>query len=893
MRTLNSLLGIVATIVLMTACGGGDDTTVPPPPAGAVGGEVLISSFVASPLSGPSPLGVNFSVTVAGGKLPMTYLWDFNNDGSYDYAINSIGSRTAQAYHQFFLRSEDVTEGISTYEAVVKVVDDDNVVKVSDPRAITVTGENPFQLDVRVVSDYITNISDSGAEYGYLSGKPVYFRVDVIPLGADSGPYTFAWDFDGDGTTDSTLQNAQYTFTLVGDEETMEFRPHLLVTDANGIRVSWEPPATVTYTVTRDIPLPVEPGVPELIVNTSPPTHSGDVIYVYYDTTSENAEEREPHLSASATVDVAHPGVPPYEYDWDFTTDGVVDRRTPAIAVPYFDPDLDVVVNPYRLPTGQANGTFTLSLHFKDAAGNKIDRVWKVEVVDRAYVHVINPLDVTVYVDLDGNETFDTTSGTPLDAQQYRTVNAESANDSEGLIVKVRATATGSTNKYNFQLDILGNGVWAEDSDGDLILDWDPLHSGTRTPVDLDPDDESDQDATVELGSVAGIENNQVTYTIHFPGTRLPGFFGMQLRTAAMEGGLEKGTLIKQIPISLVVINPRDFTDGSDEPIPRVDFGMVGVGVAGNDRYAFIAGGMDGNLALRDVQMITQPYNVDDGIYDVEYELTNLPPMMVARGQFGLGATTLSADTIYALGGYNNTDKTLSIIESYGGGHPWQGEGTIRNNDTRMRYFSLASGVSYGGTPVIMLSGGLVGNPDRETVSSTVWRYTPPNGWASLYSPMPTPRYDCASVIATMGNYIYLYVIGGRSIEGSSLRTVERLNLNTGGWEALPDMHAPRAGTGAVVINGRIYVFGGEVYPAGGAGVPTLVASTEVYNPVRGIWSYSVPAVTGAGVARFGICSFPSWAGSPPDTVWIYGGRTETGVSTQLVELFYEDQKNL
>jgi len=293
---------------------------------------------------------------------------------------------------------------------------------------------------------------------------------------------------------------------------------------------------------------------------------------------------------------------------------------------------------------------------------------------------------------------------------------------------------------------------------------------------------------------------------------------------------------------------------------------------------------------------------------------------MVARGQLGLHATSLFRDTIYALGGYNNTSGSLSLIESFGGGHPWQGEKTIFNNDTKMRYFSLASiGNCYFETmdtsvqyfQYIVMSGGLRGSTPNESVSDTVWLYQPPSSWSNFYTPMPTPRYDCTSVVTLSGRNIMLYVIGGRSIDGSSLRTVERLRLAAGdtgnvlgGWEALPDMRAPRAGTGAAVIKGRVYVYGGEVFPYGGVGVPSLVASTEVYNPERGLWSYSVPPVSGAGIARFGICSFPSWyvpnaTGddpdrfyAPADTVWIYGGVTETGVGTQLVELFYEDQKN-
>jgi hypothetical protein len=55
----------------------------------------------------------------------------------------------------------------------------------------------------------------------------------------DRGPLTYAWDFDGDGTTDSTAANPAFTYTRAGD-----YSARLVVTDTGGVTSQTTVPIT-------------------------------------------------------------------------------------------------------------------------------------------------------------------------------------------------------------------------------------------------------------------------------------------------------------------------------------------------------------------------------------------------------------------------------------------------------------------------------------------------------------------------------------------------------------------------------------------------------------------------------------------------------------------------
>lgn len=68
----------------------------------------MSATIIANPLSGPAPLKVQFNIVESTGKAPLTYAWDFNNDGS----IESIKQSTGFTY-----------EDIGEYNATLTIID--------------------------------------------------------------------------------------------------------------------------------------------------------------------------------------------------------------------------------------------------------------------------------------------------------------------------------------------------------------------------------------------------------------------------------------------------------------------------------------------------------------------------------------------------------------------------------------------------------------------------------------------------------------------------------------------------------------------------------------------------------------------------------------------------
>jgi N-acetylneuraminic acid mutarotase len=129
------------------------------------------------------------------------------------------------------------------------------------------------------------------------------------------------------------------------------------------------------------------------------------------------------------------------------------------------------------------------------------------------------------------------------------------------------------------------------------------------------------------------------------------------------------------------------------------------------------------------------------------------------------------------------------------------------------------------------------------------------NTWATSV-PMPTKRRGLVAA-AVNGT---IYAIGGQSflVVGDpddatevSLTKVEAFNTSTSKWATKASLPSPRAfPSGAVVINGKIYVSGG--LNASGIATKTLY----VYNPTTNSWSTKAPlpiaSARGAAVALGG-----------------------------------------
>jgi N-acetylneuraminic acid mutarotase len=100
---------------------------------------------------------------------------------------------------------------------------------------------------------------------------------------------------------------------------------------------------------------------------------------------------------------------------------------------------------------------------------------------------------------------------------------------------------------------------------------------------------------------------------------------------------------------------------------------------------------------------------------------------------------------------------------------------------------------------------------------------------------MPTAR-DHLAVVALGGK---LYAIGGRaSFFGTKYASVEIYDPANDSWQTGPPISEGRGGLAAAVLDGRIYVFGGEL--------PFRVLNlTEMYDPATNSWWVKAPMPTG------------------------------------------------
>lgn len=199
---------VAALLAFAAACGGSGGTTTPIP------GEAFSLLITANPDTGTAPLSVSFFAVPSGGVAPYTYAWDFNQDGITDSnAPSSLFVYTASG------------------KAKVTVTDHQGGV-VTASRTVTITGNGNPQpsnvLDVRFnASPQVGNVPFNCQFTAFVTGG--------------KAPYSYSWDFDGDGTFDSFLQNPVYTYEKVGEQisgNTYVFYPILQVRDGRGVEAT-------------------------------------------------------------------------------------------------------------------------------------------------------------------------------------------------------------------------------------------------------------------------------------------------------------------------------------------------------------------------------------------------------------------------------------------------------------------------------------------------------------------------------------------------------------------------------------------------------------------------------------------------------------------------------
>lgn len=224
------------------------------------GNESISADFSASPLSGTAPLTVQFTDSSTGN--PTTWNWDFG-DGSSSTKQNPSHIYTTAGTYSVTLtaandavsdkitKSDYITAGsgptasftASTTEGeaplTVKFTDSstgdptkwswnfgDGNTSSSQSPSHTYYGAGTYTVNLTVTNSYGSDTASSSIHTSSITAPVADFSTNVtsgaVPLSvkfidlSTNGPTAWEWDFNSDGTIDSTLQNPTYVYTSQG-----------------------------------------------------------------------------------------------------------------------------------------------------------------------------------------------------------------------------------------------------------------------------------------------------------------------------------------------------------------------------------------------------------------------------------------------------------------------------------------------------------------------------------------------------------------------------------------------------------------------------------------------------------------------------------------------------
>ncbi len=157
-----------------------------------------VAAFSATPRSGTAPLTVTFT-DQSTGTAPLSYAWDFQNDGSVDSTLKNPSYQYPAA---------------RTY-------------------TVKLTVTNAAGSDNEVKAGYITVSAAPVAPVAAFSATPrsgtAPLNVTFTDASTGTAPLSYAWDFQNDGSLDSTLKNPSYQYGAAGT-----YTVKLTVTNAAG-----------------------------------------------------------------------------------------------------------------------------------------------------------------------------------------------------------------------------------------------------------------------------------------------------------------------------------------------------------------------------------------------------------------------------------------------------------------------------------------------------------------------------------------------------------------------------------------------------------------------------------------------------------------------------------
>jgi N-acetylneuraminic acid mutarotase len=236
-----------------------------------------------------------------------------------------------------------------------------------------------------------------------------------------------------------------------------------------------------------------------------------------------------------------------------------------------------------------------------------------------------------------------------------------------------------------------------------------------------------------------------------------------------------------------------------------------------------------------------------------------LAPLPTPRANL---ATAELGGAVYAVGGIGNNDVRLDVVEKF---DLRAGSWSPSRRLPQPRFGAGAA--SLGG--LLYVAGGATVADGTEQVTASMIAYNPRTRTWRTTAPMPTARVFLRLVTAGR----HLYAIGGESIDGEILTTVERYEPRSNTWRPVASMNDSRRLPGVVTLRCGSGQFIAAV--GGGSGPQDRIVlrrTTEIYNLNTGRWRVipaRLPHGRGSLVA----------ATEADGTLLAIGGATDRGIT--------------
>jgi PKD repeat protein/type II secretory pathway pseudopilin PulG len=164
-----------------------------------------------------APATFEFEADIAGGIEPYTISWNFGDDSE---------ESNEQTVSHTFEEAGTYNVGLTVTDSGSQTASDSIVINVEEALSPLPTIEPPAEEEQPITTEQplTVEITSSDTEGGGIAPATFEFEADVT---GGTEPYTYSWDFDGEGSEESNEQTVSHTF-----EEAGTYNVGLTVTDS-------------------------------------------------------------------------------------------------------------------------------------------------------------------------------------------------------------------------------------------------------------------------------------------------------------------------------------------------------------------------------------------------------------------------------------------------------------------------------------------------------------------------------------------------------------------------------------------------------------------------------------------------------------------------------------